>query len=73
MVKVHCDGPNCKTETTPEDARQQWWVLTREMEAVASGQREFCCTGCAIAWLQARENTQRLRGRARHWGATQVE
>ena len=57
MVKVHCDGPNCKTETTPEDARQQWWVLTREMEAVASGQREFCCTGCAIAWLQAREKT----------------
>ena len=56
MVKVHCDGPNCKSETTPDDARQRWWVLTREMEA-AAGQREFCTTGCAIAWLQNREKT----------------
>jgi hypothetical protein len=60
MLKVQCDGPQCPTTTTPEDANRRWWVLARGDDASAKNRRwEFCKAECVVNFIKDREKQTR--------------
>jgi hypothetical protein len=60
MLKVQCDGPQCASSTTPEDAHQRWWVLARGDDVSGQNRRwEFCKTECVVNFIKDREKQTR--------------